>query len=356
MRKNLKQFAALVAVSVVGVGGVTMANAAVSNATPGSVGVSVNVSGDTYNPLTPARILDTRKTAAVAPGKAYALSVTTGVNAVPAAATAVVLGVTVAGSTSNGDITVDPAGVAETGTSDVNFGPGQLIMSEVTVRVGTGGAVDLWNNSTGSTQLVVDLKGYYTAPVATSSVTYTPTTATATSTLVDHPDSGNGGNWAVDSITRTASVTLKGAAPVSNCGGAATTCYLYEGSIHDTGTFTTASSNDVSTDGLSPNAGKSINGTETGDITGGSAVEFYASSNAPSNLGVAAVVSGAVSGEQTTGNWVEQFFPAGTTFGAGPNLLNWNWTYSTSNTCETWVDAYNGETGDITGVNACPSN
>lgn len=339
------------ALAVVGLGAVIAAGAVTANA---AISTSGTVSGTTYNALTSYRLLDTRTTAALPADTPMQLAVS-GKDGVPADATAVTVNLTVTGSKSGGYILAWPDGEAQPAKgSNVNFTAGQTVANQATVPM-TDGKIDVEFFGSGSTQLVVDLEGYFTTPTVSMTSAYTPTSATATSSVLDHPDSGNGGNWAVDSITRTASVTLKGVTSVSNCGSGATTCYLYEGTIADTGSFTTASSGDVTTDSKSPNAGTTINGTETGSLTGGSAVEFYASSNAPTASTVPAVVSGVVSGERTTTNWVEQFFPAGTTFGTGPSLLNWDWTYSTANTCETWVDALSGETGDITGVNACAS-
>jgi len=311
-----------------------------------------------YTAVATARVLDTRTTlgghdAAVGSDAAVTFTIPN----LPAGATAVTLNVTETAATGGGFIVAYPAGTTRpTQGSNLNFSAGQTLANEVTVPLGADDQVSLYNSSGGTVQLVVDEEGYYTPTAAA----YTPpvTSWTATSTVADHPDSAdsdNGGTWAVDTISRTASITLKGAASVGHCGSGAISCYLYEGSISDTGSFTTASSADVTTDGESPNAGTAINGTVTGTLIGGSAIQFYASSDAPSADSVPAMVSGAVSGEQTTTGWVEQFFAAGTSFGSGPTLLNWDWTYSAPNTCEQWVDALSGETGDIAGVNACAS-
>jgi hypothetical protein len=316
-----------------------------------------STSPSNYNPLAPTRVLDTRSGvgAAKAPvpaGGSITINVDTAAGVT--GLTAATLNLTVTDTTANGYLTVDPGpSKTPTGTSNLNFSAGQTLANEVTSQVSADGEVTIWNRSTGTVELVADLEGYYSA----SAAPYIPpmTTWSATSTVADHPDSGDGGTWAVDTIARTAAITLKGAASVYHCGSGATSCYLYEGTISDTGSFTTASSKDVTTDGLSPNKGVKINATVTGTLVGGSAIQFYASSDTPSASGVPALVSGPVSGEQTTTDWVEQFFPAGTVFGSGPDLLNWNWTYSAPNTCEQWVDAASGETGDIAGVNACGS-
>lgn len=181
--------------------------------------------------------------------------------------------------------------------------------------------------------------------------TFTPVTATGTTSVSGRDDSGNNGNWAKDAFTRTVTVVRHSAVPASDCGATATKCWFYTGSIADNGTFVTDSG------AKSPNAGTTINGTVAGTFTGGSDVEFYASSDTPSVSGV----SGTLTGDSpSTTAWVEQFFPSGTVF-TTPNLTNWSWTYVAPNTCEKWVDAYNNGggkgsgDGDITGVNACLS-
>ncbi|MGH3421575.1 MAG: ricin-type beta-trefoil lectin domain protein, partial [Streptosporangiaceae bacterium] len=178
------------------------------------------------------------------------------------------------------------------------------------------------------------------------------TNASATTTFHAHPDSGNHGNWADDDLTRTASVSFLAVDPtVTDCGSKATTCFQYTGTISDIGAFFVISGAN------SPQAGVTETGTPSGPFKGGSNVTFFSSSNKASESGVPANVSGA--GPVSTANWVEQFFPSGTTFGAGPNLTNWSWSYSSPGTCENWTDAFDNGSGsravdgDITGVSHC---
>ena len=311
-----------------------------------------------YVPLASTRIIDTR-TAGGAVGSDKTLAVHLPAS-VPATATAVTVELTATDSTTIGFLQAYADGTTRPAQgSNVNYGTNETIANQATIPV-QDGKIDVYNFSAGTVQVVVDLEGYYTPTAAA----YTPIIPigqswTASTSVKDHPDSGNsGGNWAVDTIQRTATITLKSAAPLTDCAytAGATACYLYDGTISDTGTFTTASSTDITTDGLSPNASRAINGTVEGTITGGTPVEFYASSDAPNATLVPTSVSGVVSGNETTGDWVQQFFPAGTEFandGGTPELLTWDWSYTAPSTCETWSDGYNGETGDITGVNAC---
>jgi hypothetical protein len=109
----------------------------------------------------------------------------------------------------------------------------------------------------------------------------------------------------------------------------------------------------------SPGAqGVAIKGSPVAAMAGRAVVTFHASSGRPDAKLVPAHLSG---NKVTTTAWVEQFFPAGTTFGAGPALASWppawSWTYRDSADCQSWVQAFDvseARSGDITGVDSCP--
>ncbi|HUY61994.1 MAG TPA: IPT/TIG domain-containing protein, partial [Candidatus Dormibacteraeota bacterium] len=126
-------------------------------------------SGEAYAALPPYRILDTRKTAALAPGGQLTLPVAgtgSGTDAVPAGAVAVVLNVTVTEGTRAGVLTVYPAGLGSPPTSNLNWVKGETVPNLVTVPLSPGGAVGIVNRSAGSVDVVVDVEGYYAAPVS----------------------------------------------------------------------------------------------------------------------------------------------------------------------------------------------
>ncbi|MEV6675714.1 hypothetical protein AB0N09_02450 [Streptomyces erythrochromogenes] len=122
--------------------------------------------GSAFNPITPARFLDTRdgtgaKKQRVGPGGIVTLQVA-GVKGVPATGvTAVVMNVTAVQPTEAGHVTVYPNGQSAPGVSNLNFTPGQIVPNLVTVPV-VNGKVDLRNNS-GSVDLIADVTGYYAA-------------------------------------------------------------------------------------------------------------------------------------------------------------------------------------------------
>jgi hypothetical protein len=144
--------------------------------------------GSDFVPFGPQRILNTRKDVGangpVGANKTAQLQVVGAQDAagdtVPAGITAVVLNVTVTEETANGYLTVygddDVNGYtqANPGTSNLNFRAGQNIANLVTVPVGTDGRVDFFNGAKGSTQVLADIAGYYTASSASSYVAITP--------------------------------------------------------------------------------------------------------------------------------------------------------------------------------------
>ena len=130
----------------------------------------------TYTPLVPARILDTRNAIGIAtttpvPGQSEIALQVTGAGGVPATGVgAVVLNVTVTQPTWEGYITAYPTGSTRPVVSNLNFAASQTIPNLVTVKVGTGGQVTLFNgqfNATKTAHLIADVAGYYLAGTPT---------------------------------------------------------------------------------------------------------------------------------------------------------------------------------------------
>jgi hypothetical protein len=194
-----------------------------------------------------------------------------------------------------------------------------------------------------------------TGPQGPAGTSYQPVTASAQTDIANDADSGNHGNWAVDTLTRQVTVTRHGQAAVSDCGGTATNgitaCWYYTALLADAGSFTTDAGAD------SPNAGTAINGVLSGAISGGSSYEWYASSGTPDGTLVPATLDASSSGTNSS-TWPERFFPSGTSFG-GMNEINWSYNYTAPTTCEMWTDAFDNSggssasAGDIAGTNAC---
>jgi hypothetical protein len=123
------------------------------------------ISTTDYNPLAPARLLDTRNgtgapAAKIGPGATIDVQVT-GRGGVPATGvSAVVLTVTATGPTVAGFLAAYPAGTARPAVSTVNFSAGQTISNLALVQVGTAGQVTVYNQL-GTTHAVADVTGWY---------------------------------------------------------------------------------------------------------------------------------------------------------------------------------------------------
>jgi len=127
----------------------------------------------------PARVLDTRTGLAYAgplnAGAVVPLAVA-GTAGVPADATAVVLNLTSSGTTGPTYVTVYPTGEARPLTTSLTPSPGEDIAAAATVKVGAHGFVSFYN-AAASTNLVVDVVGYYTATGGTDFVPVSPVRA-----------------------------------------------------------------------------------------------------------------------------------------------------------------------------------
>jgi len=86
-----------------------------------------------------------------------------GLGGVPPNATAVVLNVTAVNPTASSFLQLWPTGSPQpTYGSSLNFSAGQVVPNAVTVKLGTGGKVRVFN-AQGSVDVVIDVTGYYTA-------------------------------------------------------------------------------------------------------------------------------------------------------------------------------------------------
>jgi len=133
-----------------------------------------------YVPLNPSRILDTRAGAntsdgqfaaegALGPGHTLDLIVLGRGGVAATGVKAVVLNLTVTDPTTAGYVTAWPSGEQMPGTSNINFVAGQTIPNLVIVKVGSNGKVAL-SNSSGNTQLVADVLGYFTDAAAFNAI------------------------------------------------------------------------------------------------------------------------------------------------------------------------------------------
>ncbi len=121
------------------------------------------LTGDSYQPLAPTRILDTRyglgaPLARVGAGKSVTLQVD-GAGGVPDGVDAVVLNLTAVNPSENTYLTVYPDGSPLPSASNLNVRAGQTLPNLVTVQV-VNGSVDI-KNQDGTVDLLADVVGYY---------------------------------------------------------------------------------------------------------------------------------------------------------------------------------------------------
>jgi hypothetical protein len=121
-----------------------------------------------YTAQSPNRILDTRTSGqTLGAGGALNLTVAGGSTGIPSTATSVVLNVTVTNTTAPGFLIVWPAGQSRPLTSNLNWAAGETRPNLVSVPVGAGGQVSIFNAG-GSADVVVDEEGYFAAPIGTA--------------------------------------------------------------------------------------------------------------------------------------------------------------------------------------------
>ena len=125
--------------------------------------------GDGFTGITPSRVLDTRDNTGGLGGRFNSgetrqlVVAPSAKNAVPRDATAVVLNMTAVTPTSNGYVTVWPAGGSRPLASSLNTQPGQTRPNLVVAKVGAGGAISLftYGDNNGTVDLVADVVGYF---------------------------------------------------------------------------------------------------------------------------------------------------------------------------------------------------
>ncbi|HEV8116480.1 MAG TPA: CAP domain-containing protein [Acidimicrobiales bacterium] len=212
----------------------------------------------TYVALTPARLMDTRPGGATTDGIsagggalgpcATRTLTVTGRGGVPSSGVgAVVLNVTATGPTTAGYLTISPAGEARPFTSNLNFGPGQTIGNSVIAKVGANGQVAIYNPA-GSTQVIVDISGWFPSTGAFSPITAARLLDTRPGApTIDGISAGAGA--LAPGATRTLTVTGRGGVPATGVGavvfnltatGPTTAGYL---TVHPTGTARQVTSN-----------------------------------------------------------------------------------------------------------------
>ncbi|MGE3588908.1 MAG: hypothetical protein AB7L17_14380 [Ilumatobacteraceae bacterium] len=122
-------------------------------------------SGGAFVPVAPQRLVDTREGLGAPAGPlGQQASMTVGLAngaPVPASASGVVVNVTSADSTAPSFLTAWPTGVERPFASTLNPRPAVPVPNQAYLKLGDGGALDIFNN-TGATSVIVDVFGYFT--------------------------------------------------------------------------------------------------------------------------------------------------------------------------------------------------
>ena len=138
---------------------------AISLSAPTAASAAVN--SRSFVPITPTRILDTRQAPRSSLGHDEVRNLRLAdTEAVPATAVAVSLNVTVTGPSSDGYLTVWPAGTIRPVVSNLNFVTGETVPNLVTVGLGANGAISLYDylySNEGSVDVIVDIVGWFAA-------------------------------------------------------------------------------------------------------------------------------------------------------------------------------------------------
>ena len=116
--------------------------------------------GSAFTSMTPTRVLDTRDAgSAIASGASRRVPFA-GTVGIPLTASGVVFSLTAVAPTAAGYLTVYPSQVARPTASSVNFRAGQTIPNLVYARLGTDGAVEIFNYA-GRTDVIIDIVGWF---------------------------------------------------------------------------------------------------------------------------------------------------------------------------------------------------
>jgi len=208
----------------------------VYNGSPGCTDVVVDVVGyftagtpgaGALDGVTPLRVRDTREVGGcLASGETRTVQVA-GFGTIPGSALAVALNVTAVDPTGPGFLTVFPAGVSRPLASSLNFSSGQVVANSVQARVGSAGAVSVFNGSSGCTHVVIDVVGHFSAGTPTPTLSSMSTASGSTNGDTQVELSGTDladttevrfGDQAVRSFTVVSPTTLRATAPAAAAG------------------------------------------------------------------------------------------------------------------------------------------
>ncbi|MFJ9631574.1 PKD domain-containing protein [Streptomyces sp. NPDC101175] len=265
--------------------------------------------GPSYVATGPSRVLDTRNGTGAAkrqvgPGGVVRLKVL-GVGGVPASGTtAVTLNITDTGATASSYVTVYPDGTSRPTASDLDFAAGRTNPNLVTVRVGAGGYVDLYN-AHGHVDLVADVQGYFTTRAASSDDRMS-NLAPVTPTRVLDTRNGTGAAKGEVASGSTTTVTLPKAGQGSGTVGAVLDVTVTGGTA--SGVVTVYCGSRPSTSNLNYRAGQTVSNLVVTQVCTGGKIRLY---NSGGHVHLIADLQGLYTNSVTDGTspWGSPFVP-----------------------------------------------
>ncbi|MEU6355916.1 LamG-like jellyroll fold domain-containing protein [Streptomyces sp. NPDC047072] len=127
---------------------------------------TTGTTGQKFHTLNPTRLVDTRigiggTSTPVAANTAYTLTTATTQQVTMATTPTLAAMVTVNGPTAGGNATVYPTSVGKPATSNLNWGTGDTMANLTLTPTDPSGQISVYNDSDGTTDLIVDTSGYY---------------------------------------------------------------------------------------------------------------------------------------------------------------------------------------------------
>ncbi|MBK9476698.1 MAG: CHAP domain-containing protein [Tetrasphaera sp.] len=173
------------------------------------------LSGSTYTPMTPTRLLDTRYATGIATTNAVAAGATVsipvaGIAGIPTSGVAAaVVNITAVNPTQGGYLTAYPGAATRPTASNVNYAARQTIAGMTIAKIGSNGNINLFTSS--SSHLIVDIVGWIPSG-ADYTPTATPTRLLDTRTGLGTTTAGKatGGRTVTVRVTGTAGIPTTG--------------------------------------------------------------------------------------------------------------------------------------------------
>ena len=174
--------------------------------------------GGKYNPITPARLWDTRVQGGRLTSGVPLVVQVTGQGGIPSSGvSAAVVNITVTGASGAGNISVVPYGMPQSQTSTLNYLPNQTISNTTEVAIGPGGKISIYAYG-GATDVIVDAGGWVSWPSTAGSDGLFNRLAPAR--ILDTRN-GTGGRWTPLGPGETFALQVAGQGGVPSSGAAA---------------------------------------------------------------------------------------------------------------------------------------